>query len=231
MESDPRVHSKTIRRIEGDSSPVILVGVVHDHPASVSRVTSVVDAVDPETIAVEVPSPMVPVYANDRHRAGGEVAAAITADPSIPVEGIDIPHTGAIRSFIEEFQTRPVDPRTALRTLRSAARMTAHVGAASLSRLGLPGAPSVGQLERGHEYEISHDASPARQADHERAHIRRSTALLDSLEPPPETAFLDAVRERYMADRLASLRQAGPVVCVVGFSHLAGIEERLEEGS
>ncbi|MDZ5810200.1 hypothetical protein U4E84_02370 [Halorubrum sp. AD140] len=231
IEDDPRVLDDAIRRFDAGGPPVVLVGVVHDHPASVFRVASVVDAVEPETIAIEVPSLLVPAYASDRDGAGGEVTAAIAANPSIPVAGIDIPGRRTLRSVLAELRTSRAPPRTALRTLRSTAEIAARTVAARLSRLGVPGVPTVEQLELTQEYDISAAASPARQADHERAHLRRGMALVDSLTPPPETALLDAIRERQMADRLAALRRAGPVVCVVGFSHLDGVAARLKKGS
>jgi pheromone shutdown protein TraB len=104
--------------------------------------------------------------------------------------------------------------------------MTAHAVASRLTQAGIP-LSRISTLDRSQEYDLPEDASPLAQADHEAAHRNRSTTLLRTFEPPPATSMLDAVRERYMADRLESIRADGTVVAVVGCGHLDGLANRL----
>ncbi len=102
---DPRITEQFCRHLEGSAGDLILLGVVHDHPASVARVERVLEAVDPDVLALELPSAALPLYRtyaaggadeSDSPRFGGEMSAAIRASPDVDVVGIDA-RTG--RSF------------------------------------------------------------------------------------------------------------------------------------
>jgi len=228
--SDPRINEQYVRLIEDESPPVVLVGVVHDHPASNHRVAALVEAVDPETVAVELPDFLVPVVDSEKHEGdGGEMAAAITAAGTTPAVGIDVAGRGTGGSLVAELREQSVGPSTILRTVRSACKITAQAVLARVAHAGVPGFATVADLESDHDYDLPADASPTVQADHERSHIERSTTLSRAFEPPAAAKLLDAVRERHMSKRLERLREDGPVVGVVGYGHLDSIEERLRQ--
>jgi pheromone shutdown protein TraB len=234
-ESEPRVNGSNVRLVDGGPAPVVLVGVVHDHPASVHRAEAIVETVEPETVAVELPDLLVPVIEDAADEdpviaaegAGGEMAAAMVAAEGAVV-GIDVPGRGTGRSALTELRNERPSPSTVLRAVGDAGRIAAHALGGRLAGLGIPGTPAVEDLEQRHDYDLPADVTPESQADHERAHVRRSTTLLRSFDPPPATAFLDAVRERYMAGRLRSLRRNGSVVALVGYGHLDEVEAMLK---
>ncbi len=236
LATDPRVTESYVRKVDADGTRVVLVGVVHDHPASVYRAAAIVEAVDPQTVAVELPGLLVPTVRSAAATAGeddvetslgGEMTAAIAASRGA-VAGIDVPGRGTLRSVVATLQAEGVGLRTAARTLGDIGRITVHAVGGRIAGLGLPGTPSVDGIEDSHDYDVSSDALPAEQAEHERTHLRRSTTLLRSFEPPPATALLDEIRERQMARRIATASTAGPVVAVVGHGHLEAVEGLLE---
>lgn len=225
--SDPRISDEYVRRIDGPGAPVVLVGVVHDHPASIHRVERLIGALSPSTVAIELPGLLVPVISAAEQSddgVGGEMAAAISAADSAPVVGIDVPGFGTGRALATEFWEQDVRARTALRALKETWRLTSNTVLGRLAHEGVPRVPSLADIEFGHEYDLARDATPADQADHEATHLRRSTTLLRTFEPPAAVRVVDDVRERHMADQLDGLRMNGPVVGVVGYGHLDGIE-------
>jgi len=78
-------------------------------------------------------------------------------------------------------------------------------------------------------YETTWDDDADRQADDERTCIDRADSVLSAFETPPAAAVRTTARERYMADRLRSLRADGPVVAVVGMAHLDAVADRLDD--
>ena len=82
---DPRLDEEYLRCLPGTDrhGPVLLVGVVHDHPASIARVVRMVETFPPDTLALELPPLAMPLfrrYAADSQqppRLGGEMSAAI----------------------------------------------------------------------------------------------------------------------------------------------------------
>ena len=234
IESDPRLSAEYVRLIERPDAPVVLVGVVHDHPASIHRVEAVIDAVSPATLAVELPELLVPAFGttdDTQDDVGGEMTAAIDAAGSTPVLGIDVPSLGTVRALAAELRDRDVESRTALRTIRETWRITTHAILGRLAHEGVPRLPTVADLEFGQEYDLPADATPAAQAAHEATHLRRSTTLLRTFEPPAATRLMDAVRERHMSERLDAIRADGAVVGVVGYGHLEAIESALQENT
>ncbi|ELY94043.1 hypothetical protein [Natrialba taiwanensis] len=59
---DPRITGQFCRRVSGPTGDCYLLGVVHDHPASINRVMRVADAVDPAVLALELPPAALPLY-------------------------------------------------------------------------------------------------------------------------------------------------------------------------
>lgn len=223
IESDPRIDREFVRVVTDGPSPVVLVGVVHDHPASIARVEKLIDQVEPDLIAVELPDVLVPEVADPERTFGGEMAAAVSAAPGTPAVGIDVPGQGTGRALLAEGRHRDVTLGTVVQSVRSLGTMTARTVSGRLARLWPSVLPSLDALEYGHEYGLESEASPRRQADNELAHLHRSRSLFETFEPPPATAFLDAVRERQMANRIERLRQKGSVAAVVGHEHLGSV--------
>ncbi|MCL7417304.1 MAG: hypothetical protein M8354_05630, partial [Halalkalicoccus sp.] len=94
-----------------------LVGVVHDHPASVARVEAVLRDSCPETLALELPPLAIPLYrsyatdAGFPSNAGGEMSAAIRASTA-SVVGIDGPSSGFSRAFYRYIEREHLDSGT-----------------------------------------------------------------------------------------------------------------------
>lgn len=234
IESDPRISEEYVRLVERPDTSVVLVGVVHDHPASIHRVETVIEAVSPTTVGIELPSLLVPVFEQhvaDGADVGGEMAAAIRAANSTAVVGIDVPGPGFLRALGAELRREGPGTGATIPALRETWRLTANAVLARLAHEGLPRLPTVSDLEFGHEYDLPARAPPEVQAEHEATHVRRSTTLLRTFEPPAATRVVDQIRERHMARRLRDLDGDGPLVGVVGHGHLDSIQAALEEKS
>ncbi|MBV0924089.1 hypothetical protein KTS45_07710 [Halomicroarcula limicola] len=231
--TDPRLREECLERIPGATSDVLLVGVVHDHPASTYRIRTVLDREAPATLALELPPLAVPLF--EQHAAdertpppfGGEMSAAIQAADAARVVGIDGPTPTFLRHLVgclyRERATLSAVCDT-VRALRSATReaATCRVAAAVAARTGLRVA-----VDAPATYDVGSDDEPDRQATDERERIRAANSMLSAFEPPTAAAVRTAARERHMAERLASLRTAGDVVAVVGMAHLEGVRECL----
>jgi len=226
---DPRLNDEYVRRVQLGSHTVVLVSVIHDHPTSSYRVRAVVDAFEPDVVAVELPNLLVPALASwdETDTTGGEMAAAIRSAIPSPAVGIDVPGRHLYRALRSEQRRQQPGLRTLLRTARSFGQIAVHAALGRLSHqlgaYGVPWMPSVADLEDEHSYGLGDDASPAEQAENEGAHLLRSETMLRTLDPPAATKFIDGVRERFMADRLRQLRDADVVVGVVGYSHLDSV--------
>lgn len=232
---DPRVTPERCRHLPGrDRGDVTLLGVVHDHPASVGRVRAVLEARSPETLALELPPAAVPLYRTyaredaDPPRFGGEMSAAIRAAPDAAVVGVDAPNW----SFCRRLVTRLVADRASAATAR---RLVASLGGATREALTcrvaatLTNATSVTvAYDDPIDYSCDHGDAPERQMEHERAHVAGVQALLADGEGSA-LAYRDETRERCMSDRLAARREDGDVVAVVGVDHLAALESALTE--
>ncbi|QLG26810.1 hypothetical protein HUG10_04305 [Halorarum halophilum] len=238
-DDDPRFGDSYVRQ-ELDSPTggrVTLVGVVHDHPASTYRVRTVVDAVDPDVLALELPPLAVGLfeqYAEGERTPptfGGEMSAAIQAARTDAVAGIDGPdrafYRRLVRTLSRERPSRP-EAKRILSGLASASKraVVCRVAGALAARTGV-------RLEV--DVPVAHDCTwaddPEDQAADERRQIRQSQALTSALGPctaSRATAFRDATREAHMADRLADLRETGSVVAVVGIDHLDPLSELLD---
>lgn len=228
---DPRITSQFCRRLSTAAGDLVLLGVVHDHPASVARVERVLERVEPDTLALELPPVAVPLYrvyarngsADDPSpRYGGEMSAAIRAAPDADPVGIDAPNWSFLRRLVARLVADRVSPATARRVISSvggatrealACRVAATLTHAT-SMTVVPGDPV--------EYDIDPDDSPDRQAAHERSHVAGVQALLGSVDTDGSAlSYRDDTRERCMIDRLEEIRSdPGDVVAVVGVDHL-----------
>ncbi|WP_137289090.1 hypothetical protein [Natronorubrum halophilum] len=235
---DPRITAQFCRRVTGSAGDCLLLGVVHDHPASVARVERVLESVEPETLALELPTAALPLYrayARDGEsdappRFGGEMSAAIRAAPDAAVVGIDAPNW----SFLHQLVTRLIADRVSTTTAR---RVISSLGGATREALTCRVAATLTYAtsmtvtcDEPIEYECDHADPPAEQAAHERSHVAGVQALLASVRTDDSAlAYRDETRERCMADRLEELRSTtdGDVVAVVGVDHLETLAESL----
>ena len=235
--SDPRTTGEYVRQVSGDGGTVTLVGVVHDHPASIHRVRQVVEALDPDVLALELPPMSIPLfeqYANtDRcpPAFGGEMSAAVQAAATPSTVGIDRPSGG----FFQRLGRTLLRERPSLRTVRGviadAAETTKH--AITCRAAAAVGARTSVRLEV--DAPVSHDVdwrdTPDDQARDERKQVRRSRSFMNVFRTASRSRAArleDAAREEEMAARLGHLREDGDVVAVVGIDHLDSVVERLD---
>ncbi len=218
---------------EGGDGSVTLVGVVHDHPASVYRVRRVVEREAPDVLALELPPLAVPLY--ETHAAdeetpppfGGEMSAAVQAAGTDDVVGIDGPSTAFCRRLARTLVARGTSLETAVRSVRGVASvgktaLACRAAATLTNRTGLRIA--VGDPT---SHGVSRSDPPREQVADENRQIRTATAVLDALESPPASRVRSETREAHMADRLQTLRTRGDVVAVVGLGHFESIRDRL----
>ena len=227
---DPRLDGQYVRLIDATPEPVVLVGVVHDHPASVYRARRTVTALDPETVALEAPDAVTPVFASHARTddsTGGEMTAAVAAAGDADVVGVDAPGRGTLRSLAAVLADERPGPSAVAGTLRNLARIGAHAARGRLQAAGVPARWLGGEFDRSQEYDCATTDPASEQAADETTRLERSTSLLRAFDPPPATRVLDAVRERQMGQRIAGLAADDVVVAVVGFSHLDGVENEI----
>ena len=238
-DGDPRVTTTHVRCRPGDDAAgtVLLVGVVHDHPASVYRVEHVLERTEPATLAVELPPLSVPLfrlYARDGFsppRLGGEMSMAILAAGDARVVGIDAPNAPYLGVMARRLLTGGTEPSVARRVLRDVFAGSVRAVACRLASLVGAVTPLRPRLYTRVSYETSLLDDPAAQAAHEAAHLDRHEAFVGAVETPPVTRFIDGTREATMADRIGTLRRDGDVVAVVGFGHLDPLAERIADRS
>ncbi|MDS0476607.1 hypothetical protein [Natrinema sp. 1APR25-10V2] len=234
---DPRITPQFCRRYPETTGDLVLVGVVHDHPASVARVERVLERVDPDTLALELPPAALPLYkiyargdADDPTppRFGGEMSAAIRAAPDADHVGIDAPNWSFLRELVARLVADRVSPATARRVLSSLGGATREAVASRVAATLTHATSMTVAPDDPIEYDCDPDDPPEQQADHERSHVAGVQALLGSVDTDGSAlAYRDETRERCMIDRLETIRsEPGDVVAVVGVDHL----ERLEEG-
>ncbi|WP_436912336.1 hypothetical protein [Halosimplex marinum] len=231
--ADPRLESAYLTTLDGGA--VTLVGVVHDHPASVARVRAVVARRRPDVVALELPPLAVGLY--EAHAAagtdplafGGEMSAAIAAAETDRVVGIDGPSRRFCRQLAARFARERPAAGTVARSLRGVASVTRTAVACRLAAAvahRTPLSPTVGSRT---EYDVTAADPPERQAEDERRQAGAATAVLDAFEKPPASRIRSETREAHMADRIRDLRREGEVVAVVGLGHFDPLVERLRE--
>ncbi|WP_436935597.1 hypothetical protein [Halovenus marina] len=235
IDSDPRVTGEYIRQVSSDTRTVTLVGVVHDHPASTYRARQVVEELDPEVLALELPPISIPLFkqyaSTDRCPPvfGGEMSAAIQVATGTTV-GIDRPTGG----FFQRLGQNLLRERPSLQTVRNvvsdAVKTTKH--AIICRAAATVGARTSVRVEV--DSPVSHDIdwtdAPDDQARDERKQVRRSRSFLNAFRTASRSQasrLEDVAREEEMAARLLQLREEGDIVAVVGIEHLDSVAERL----
>jgi hypothetical protein len=234
MTDDPRLSGEYVRRLSGEGADAVLIGVVHDHPTSTHRVRTVVEEVDPDVLALELPPLAVPLF--ERYAAGGrtppafggEMSAAIQAAATDRVAGVDGPTPGFLARLTRILARKDAALSTARTVLGGLASATKH---ALVCRIAAGVAARTGvRLEV--DAPVAHDCDrsddPKRQAADERAQIRRARTVMNALEPADSDRFRKVAREAHMADRLSALRREGTVAAVVGIGHFDPLVGRLD---
>lgn len=233
---DPRVTAESIELVPRFDflGEVLLVGVVHDHPASMARVGHILTIVTPDVLALELPSLSLPLFreyagGDVPPSLGGEMSMALWATGSVRTEGIDAPSWGYIRHLGQ----RVLEGDLSGSTLRA---VIADLGSASHQALmcgfgGIAGRLTgvVTQPYPSLEYDCSMMDTPEMQADHESSHIETQQAFLNAVEIPRDRVVIDEAREASMAARLHDLREDGTVVAIIGVHHLEQVGSRLEQ--
>ena len=233
---DPRITPRFCRQLPGPAANLTLLGVVHDHPASVARVERVLESIEPDVLALELPPAAVPLYrayardgsADGPPRFGGEMSAAIRAAPEADVVGIDAPNWSFVRRLVTRLIADRVSPTVARRVVSSLGGATREALACRVAATLTHATSMTVTRDDPIEYDCTHDDPPARQAEHERAHVASVQALLGSVDTDGTAlAYRDETRERCMVDRLEDVRSRGDVVAVVGVDHLEALEAEL----
>lgn len=234
--ADPRVDPEHLRLVtDPERPPVLLVGVVHDHPASRYRVRSLVEALSPDVVGVELPHLAVPLFESvGRDSASGEagemaVALAAGADRDARRVGIDRLDGRFLERLVAELRSASPSLRTVRRVLGDVATVGRHaVSCRVAAALGRTDA-ALAEAKRTYDAPVDASAPPAEQAADERRQLTRSRSVLRAVERPAADLVVDAARERTMAATLDDLRNDGRVVAVVGFDHLDDVADELRD--
>lgn len=232
---DPRIDGNNLRCIQGDGDrgSVLLVGVVHDHPASTYRAAHVLETVSAETLALELPPlamPLFRLYADDEYtppRMGGEMSTALQAFERDRTVGIDAPNWIYFQRLLAQLRdeglsvdlVRDLVPRVAAGVIQAVAcRFGAVLGSTTPLRL---------RVYQTFEHGASSLDTPAEQAADEASQMSREQAFLGAIQLPRGMQLIESVREASMADRLRELRRDGDVIAIVGMEHLDALHSGL----
>lgn len=232
---DPRLNEQFLRCIpETDElGTILLIGVVHDHPASVFRVAHLLESFTPDVLALELPPlamPLFRMYAESRFtppKLGGEMSMAIQAAGDVRTSGIDAPNRVQLRLIAEELLTGRVPLNVTRSILKDLTNGFAHALACRLGALIGSITPLRLRIYSHIEYDCSLLDSPAVQAEHESSHVSQRQAFLRAIETPVDIRRIDEIREAGMVTRLQELRAEGGVVAIIGIEHLETLETRL----
>lgn len=231
---DPRLDETYIRCLPSTAGrqPVILVGVVHDHPASIARVTAVMETFEPDMLALELPPLAMPLfrqYADDKHRPprlGGEMSAAIQTTDASSI-GVDAPTVTYLSTLLKTVR-RERPPRAVL------GRLLKDLGSMATQALATRVASAIVRRTpiRLRVYDpIEHDSSlldpQERQARHEQSFLSQRAALFGAIHPPEAIRLIDDAREGAMSVLLDRARTDGSVIAVLGMEHLDPVEAEL----
>ncbi len=232
---DPRINEAYIRTCPAtsDTHPVVLVGVVHDHPASIYRVRQLVAALQPEILALELPPlalPLFETYAGEGETppsSGGEMSAAIQACTPDRIVGIDGPTIRFGGHLLARLYRERASLPTALSSLRALASVSKHAGICRLTATIMRWTSCSLEVDTTATFDTTLTDTPPAQADDECRQVRKAQFILQAFGASRAGQFRDETREAYMADNLVSLRETSPVLAIVGIDHLDPLEDRL----
>jgi len=238
-QADVRLDDEHIRCVPGDdgAGSVLLVGVVHDHPASVFRVAHLIGEFPPAVLAVELPPLAVSLfqlYARDQYvppRLGGEMSMAIQAASDARIVGIDAPNRVYLRLLVERLRDDPPSIGLAKDLVRDFASGLGHALACRLGALIGAVTPLKLRVYSHIEYDCTLLDTPSTQADHEARHLSQRQAFLRAIDVPQDIQLIDSARERGMAVLLEDLRADSDVVAVVGMEHLDNVHAFLADAA
>lgn len=232
---DPRVTGEYVRRVAGDDGDVLLLGVVHDHPASRHRVRTVIDRYEPDVLGLEVAPLALPLFeavarAESWAPPGGdEMSDAMAAAPDARAVGIDGLDAGFFATLARNvWSERPSAGavRSLFRSVTAVAKEAAAHRIATILGRHTSLRPSVGDPV---EHDCDPTDPPAMQAADERRQTATSLAFLRSIDPPAQMSIRDETREACMVRRLDALREEGDVAAVVGLGHVDPVADGLGE--
>ena len=230
------MESEYMQTLDGGRSDgqVTLVGVVHDHPASIYRVRRVVERETPAVLAVELPPLAVPLYkahADDETPPplGGEMSTAIQAADTDDIVGIDGPSTAFCRRLVRVLVSGRASVETVTRSVRGLASVAKTAVACRVAAALTAHTPLRVAVGESTSHDVSRTDPPHRQVADENRQIRTATAVLEAFERPPISRVRSETREAHMADRLRDLRSRGDVVAVIGLGHFDPLRDRLTD--
>lgn len=232
---EPRLIEEHLRCLPGaeETGTILLLGVVHDHPASVFRVAHVLERIEPEVLALELPPLAVPLFrmyaadANSPPRLGGEMSMAVRAADGARTAGIDAPNHRYLQRLISRLSADPPSLRVARMVAKDLLFASLHALSCRLGAFVGAMSPLRPRVYSPIQYETSLLDAPHDQAGHEATHLATQRAFLRAVEIPAARRLIDTAREASMADRLGELRREGDVVAVVGMEHLDPLADRL----
>lgn len=233
QKEDPRLSGDYVRTLGTVSGEVTLVGVVHDHPSSMYRVREIVQRVDPEILALELPPLAVPLYTEYAQSQstppsfGGEMSTAIQAAAADRVVGIDGPSLRFAGYLARRLHTENHSLETARAVFGSLGSVTKHAVLCRVAALVTKTTGMAVEVDDPVEHDADWRDDPERQASDERTHVRRAQTVMNAFASSGASAVRKRTREEYMADRLTTLAEEGDVVGVVGIGHLDELSERL----
>lgn len=233
---DPRLGTDYVESFSGtgETGDATLVGVVHDHPASLHRVRTTVEKASPRVLCLELPSLAIPLYEayadDDREPPvfGGEMSAAIQAASTDDVAGIDGPSAGFLRYLATALYRERASAGTVVTTVRSLLSVTRTAVECRIAGSIAERTSLRIEVDPPTDHDVSSSDTPERQSEDERQQVRVANSVLRAFETTPSSRCRSESRERYMAERIAAARERGDVVAVVGIGHLDPLSQRIE---
>lgn len=234
-DGDPRRTGEYVRQVHGGD--VTLVGVVHDHPASVYRVRRIIETRRPDVLALELPPLAVPLFEEyARHPRtppafGGEMSAAIQATDADTVVGIDRPSGDFLRRLGRNLVSTRPSPATVGKVLEDVLAATKHALVCRGTALLATHLSVRVEVDSPVTHDVGWDDTPTEQARDEARQVRKSRSFASAVKPTGArraTALADATREELMARRLRDCRDRGRVLAVVGIDHLDPLTDHLD---
>lgn len=221
---DPRISHRFVSTVlQDDAHPVVLVGTVHDHPASAFRVRTLVSEIEPAYTAVELPPAAIPLFEQlivQNSEFGAACAASRDSSEVVGIDGFGLSFAKHFaRMSLEMTGIQSGDVLNALKSVWSIQKETAT--------MRLKGS---GEQATAFDYDVTGWSDPIDQAESEVAEVKDHEALMGAFNTPDAQKLLDTSREEHMAEEIDSLRQDGVVVAVVGYAHMDKIEQKLNGG-